>query len=122
MEDACWDLTWKAGFNFRQDKEKKWIIGEMDTITEYAYEKNLTLRDYLTDVGFDLSDLDDDTLFLRRFGQVYENYVICGNYPNGLYGYYESWEDDYIKMRYEYEHALYYGTYHPYKICLFRKV
>ncbi len=73
-----------AGFDVSGETNK--AIIEADAIANYVYSKNKTLREFLTEVGFDLSDIYGDILFLRGYMSEKWGVKICGNRMDEHYG------------------------------------
>ena len=73
-----------AGFEPTMGPHK--VICDADAIANYVYSKNKTLREFLTEVGYDLSNIYGDVFFLRGFMSEKWGVIIDGNRMDEHYG------------------------------------
>ncbi len=85
--DTCVDLMKGAGFDFNTGGDFGFgtLAGGMDLIV-YVLEKDMSLKDYLSEVGFDTSGIDDDTFFAFHIdAKETDDGVFDKVYANGFY-------------------------------------
>ena len=96
--NTCVELMKISGFDYQEKQGNVgWTsIPEFSDLTDYVHIKGVSMRDYLSEMGFDTSEIDDNTMFITGFARYYNIYyfndamrqkiLLSGNYCNKVYG------------------------------------